>query len=154
MKKLKAHQMDRLLIDGLFKIGDLVNYEGPLMSLFSTNKEDLYIYDWADCDDNFHRWLIYQVTPEQLINYLNGNLTHYQLIMSHSVVFAVDLDSDAKPYNITLLPTTNIPNDYLPDIDVLHEDEDCPHLDKIKGYLKSLASKAKKTQITDFKNQI
>ena len=130
MKELKGRKMYELPKDGLFKVGDLVNYEGPLMSLFSNNKGDLYIYDWSDCDDDSHRWLVYQVTLNQLRNYLNGHLTHYQLIMSNSVVFVVDLDSDAKPHNITLLATIDIPLDYLPDKDVLHEDEDCPHLNK------------------------
>jgi len=46
--------------------------------------------------------------------------------MSNSVVFVVDLDSDAKPHNITLVATIDIPLDYRPDKDVLHEDDDLP----------------------------
>jgi hypothetical protein len=33
----------------------------------------------------------------------------------------------------------------LPDSDILPDDEDCPHLDKITDYLKDLASKTSKT---------
>ncbi len=40
----------------------------------------------------------------------------------------------------------------LPDNDILHDDEDCPHLDKITDYLKNLASKTSKT--VSFKTRV
>jgi hypothetical protein len=145
MKTLKGRQINQLPVDGLFKVGDLVNYEGPLMSLFSNQKGELYLYHWCDCDESHHRWLVYPVTLNQLINYLNRKLTHYQLIMGNRVAYAVDLDGDAEVHNLTRLPTAEIPEDYLPDKEILHDDEDCPHLDQITDYLKDLASKTSKT---------
>ena len=65
-------------------------------------------------------------------------------MMSHRVVYAVDLDGEAEPHNLLKLPTAEIPEDYLPDKDILHEDEDCPHLAQITDYLKELASKTQK----------
>ncbi|OQY45638.1 MAG: hypothetical protein DRR08_21855 [Candidatus Parabeggiatoa sp. nov. 2] len=40
----------------------------------------------------------------------------------------------------------------LPDNDILHDDEDCPYLDKITDYLKDLASKTSKT--VSFKTRV
>ena len=112
MKTLKGRQITQLPVYNLFKIGDLVNYQGPLLSLFSNPKGELYIYQWCDCDESHHRWLIYPVTLNQLSNYLNRKLTHYQLMMSHRVVYAVDLDGDAEPHHLLKLPTAEIPEDY------------------------------------------
>jgi hypothetical protein len=142
MIELKGYKCE-FPFQGLFKVGDLVNYQGPLLSLFSNKKGELYLYDWSDSDNKYNRWLIFRISLEQLIQYLNKNLSHYQIIKTYytDCIYSVDLDNDLNYNNIVRLNVDEIPEEYLPDKDVLHDDEECPHLEIIKSYINELELK-------------
>ena len=145
MIELKGTILERFPIDNLFKIGDLVNFQGPLLSLFSNNNGELFLYHWAESDDNYNRWLIFRITLNQLLQYLNKNLSHYNLVKTYTyycdVIISIDIDKDFKYNNILQINMADVPTDYLPDKDVLHDDEECPHIDKINKYIATLESK-------------
>jgi len=62
MENLSYINNNQLSQDQLIRIGDIVNFEGPLMTLYQDQKYfDLYIFDWVDRDDTTNRWLAYQV---------------------------------------------------------------------------------------------
>ena len=144
MKELSGTPVEKFPFPNLFKVGDLVNYQGPLLSLFSNEKGELYLYDWSDSDDKYNRWLVFRITLYQLIRYLNKNLSHYQLVRTYysDCIFSVDIDDDLNYHNIKSLNVADIPEEYLPDKDILHNDEESPHLDKIKSYINQLELKA------------
>lgn len=62
------------------RIGDLINIEGPMLSLFEDRRNRrLFLYDWVDSDQNANRWLIYQVLPSDLFGYISKNVSHLDL---------------------------------------------------------------------------
>ena len=66
--------------DYLLRIGDLINIEGPLLTLFSdVRNEHLYLYDWVDSDDSANRFLIYRIAVEAVLDYINKKITHREL---------------------------------------------------------------------------
>ncbi len=67
MKELTGNHLTEFPFQNIFKVGDLVNYHGPLLSLFSNDKGELYLFDWSDSDDNYNRWLVFRITLTQLI---------------------------------------------------------------------------------------
>ncbi len=143
MKELPGTLLEINPFKTFFKVGDLVNYEGPLLSLFSNERGDLYLYDWSDKDTRYNRWLIFRITLDQLNHYLNGNLSHYQLITTCYTdnIYSVDIDGQLNYHNIRQLNVDEIPPEYLPKSNVLHDDEESPHLDKIKVFIQKLELK-------------
>ena len=56
----------------LTKIGDLLYFEGSLTTLFKNQKNGhLYLFDWADSDNTYNRWLVYEVQPMDILSYLS-----------------------------------------------------------------------------------
>ena len=144
MTELKGASFEKFPFSDLFKVGDLVNYHGPLLSLFSNEKGELYLYGWSDSDDKYNRWLVFRITLNQLLQYLNKNLSHYQLMTTYytDCIYSIDIDDDLNYHNVKSLNVAEIPKAYLPDKDVLHDEGESPHLEKIRSYISQLESQA------------
>jgi hypothetical protein len=71
MEPLKQKFKNSSFSNSLVRIGDLVNFEGPLLTLFEDVKNGhLYLFDWVDRFDAVNRWLIYQVYPKLLLAFI------------------------------------------------------------------------------------
>lgn len=55
-------------------VKDLMWFEGPLLSHYKFDGKD-YLVKWVDVTDVAHIWLVYEVTPEHLADYLNQRIT-------------------------------------------------------------------------------
>lgn len=155
MKELSGTPLKEFPFKNLFKVGDLVNYQGPLLSLFSNEKGELYLFDWSDNDAQYNRWLVFRVRLNQLLQYLNKNISHHQLISTclSDCIYSVDMDNELNYNNVIRLNADEIPEEYLPDKDVLHDDNECPHLDKIKLFINELELKAEKIRQKQWKDK-
>src|SRR5690348_4423157 len=69
------------LKDRLERVGDLVNFEGPLLSLFKY-KDNLYLFDWVDSGQKYNRWFIYQVSAYLLEQFLFRQISYKKLFES------------------------------------------------------------------------
>lgn len=121
----------------LQKIGDLVHFQGPLLSLFKDENNRPYIYNWANSDKQYNRWLVFETSVKDLDAYLQGEKNLLAVIMNckNDSVYIIDLDNDIQYHNVTILNKNEIPKDYLPNIDFYHEDEDCSHLAEIQRFI-------------------
>jgi hypothetical protein len=155
MIKLKGYSASEELFRDLKMIGDLVYYEGSLLSLFSNEKGELYLYDWSDSDDKYNRWLVFRVTLPQLLHYLNGNLSHYELITTEHTdsIYSVDLDNELNYHNILRLTVDEIPAEYLPKKHVMHDDNESPDIERIKQFVKEMQDKAYEARENKWKNK-
>lgn len=83
MKDLSAlYEKEVGLKEYLVRIGDLINIDGPILTLFSdVRNEHLYLYDWVDSDDSANRFLIYAVPPQGVLDYLSKRITHRDLFV-------------------------------------------------------------------------
>jgi hypothetical protein len=93
------------------RVGDLINIEGPLLTLFQNKQsKDLLLYDWMDNDEHCNRYIIYKVAPKDILAYLSKKITHLQLFSKaeNGVYFYADIDrrnlSEYKIYRLKSLP--------------------------------------------------
>ncbi len=98
------------------KMGDLIYYEGPLLSHFqdSTKTNEHFFYRWVDNDDEANRWLIFKASNQDLIKFFNKQFSEFDLIAKNNSVTFLDLDDNLNKIGIYMSAFENIPNDYLP----------------------------------------
>lgn len=96
---------------------DLINQDGPLLSLYYNDKSDYYLLYWLDCDEEVNRWMILRVDVKTLYEYLDKDKTLLQLIKNSpdNFVWITDIDNNGIQTNTQALPFTAIPSDYFPD---------------------------------------
>ena len=57
--------------NSLLRIVDVVNFEGPLLTLFQdTTTNNFYLFDWVDRDTLFNRWIVYRCNPDTLNQFI------------------------------------------------------------------------------------
>jgi hypothetical protein len=117
----------------LERVGDLMYYEGPLMSILKDNLGNAYLYDWVDSDDDNNRWLLYQITLSQLNDYINNKSSHFSLINNpvNDIVFVVDKNISGVVQNCFVCSPNKLPYDYLPETNIEFEKEDSLELEEI-----------------------
>lgn len=77
-------------IDSHRYICDLINLEGPVLSLFRDDKEN-WLYLWCDTDgERSHRWLIFPSSRELLVSYLRKESSLLDLVRSSTYRLILD----------------------------------------------------------------
>lgn len=102
-------------LEDLTWIEDLIYLDGPLLSHFKSKSGNDYLYYWCDVDENYNRWLVFEV--KNLNHYLAGRVSLHELITSADILFVVDIDDDLQYQNIRLVESESLPENYLPEID-------------------------------------
>ncbi|MCR4774085.1 MAG: hypothetical protein K5854_06990 [Prevotella sp.] len=115
MIKVKGYDVE-FKFSQLKKRVDLIEQDGPLLSLFISNNGDYYLYYWLDCNDSYNRWLLLRVDLDSLERYIDGKLSLRDIITNplDGLVWLTDIDADMKHNNTKLVPVGDIPNDYIP----------------------------------------
>jgi hypothetical protein len=100
----------------LIKISDLIYFDGPLLSHYTSERGDNYLYYWVDVDDTYNRWLIIRTDIFSIQQYLDKKIPLYSIISNpnDSFVYAVDIDSDAVYHNVKAIRINDLPENYLP----------------------------------------
>lgn len=135
METIKTyHNRDIDLKKSLIRVGDLINLDGPLLSLFLDNRNnDLYVFDWVDSDDEQNRWLIYKVDAKFLNQFIEDKISYKDLfnvcIKSTFFYYADIVNSKESEYEIYKLD--NIDSDYFPTDDIFFEKHDSKDLANI-----------------------
>ena len=115
MKQINGTKLPRL---GFIpqKLGDLIYYEGPLLSLFidNSNPDTYYLYKWVDNDDTANRWLITQLGAAILRSFFNKEISLRNLILQANNCFVVNINDDLAYKEVTFCTTNVIPKEYLP----------------------------------------
>lgn len=138
METLKGKIIENIgLQNTLVRIVDIVNFEGPLLTLFENIKnKHLYLLDWVDKDAQFNRWLVYRCNPSMLDKFIKKEVSHNDLFMSDEpFCYIVDMGQNFKWHDVQKLEKSNLPKVYYPMKDDFFEEEDCPNLDKLKLFL-------------------
>jgi hypothetical protein len=123
--------------DLLVRIVDVVNFEGPLLTLFE-HKENKHIYllDWVDRNTEVNRWLLYKSNAVVLDKFVKGSISHYDLFMSEETnSYVVDIDTQLNWRNSSMVEKKNLPINYLPKKDVFFEEYDCPNYTRLKAFI-------------------
>ena len=124
------------LPNDLHKIGDLFYLYYSLQSLYRTNKGELYICTWVERDDEYNRWLLFKVSSESVLQYLDNKISDLDLIKSSPADFiCFDVDKDQNNHNIIECPMSSLPYSYLPKPSAVFDEEDAPDIEAIRPYL-------------------
>jgi hypothetical protein len=148
---------DKRIINGidskneLIRIADIVNFEGPLLTLFEHKKDKtLYLLDWVDRDNTHNRWLVYNCKPNSIDNFIKGKISHYDLFMAKSFFYIVEINAKSEWGNAISVYIDDLPKVYIPQKDVFFEQDDCPNFEKLQTFvsekLVSFYEKQKKIQ--------
>lgn len=116
MQPLKGLKIESFPVKGLYKIDDLIYFDGPLLSFHTNDGGDNYLYYWVDVDDYCNRWIVFPVELAQLNDYLNEKSTLYSLITSSLTGYVLDLDDNLEAQDVLLIQISDLPDDYLPEI--------------------------------------
>ena len=109
-------RIPKSVIMGHQKVDDLIEYAGPVLSLYRDMDGNPLLRYWANNDDEINRWLIVPTTLEQLNCYLSKKISLRDLLLfpEGGAVILLDTNDDQNPTKITLLQASEIPSDYLP----------------------------------------
>ena len=98
---------------------NLIEFDGPLLSLYYSEGGDYYLFYWVDRDERFNRWIILRVGINSLIRYLRQETTLYQIITNSADNFVrvADIDGKGEINMIKCITSDMLPSDYLPEED-------------------------------------
>ncbi|MCD4795455.1 MAG: hypothetical protein K8R54_19650 [Bacteroidales bacterium] len=150
MKKSKGYNIEELPLKNLKKVADLIEFEGPILSLFKDEKQNYFLFYWVDQDNILNRWLIWKIDIPQLKHYINGIISLYEVINSPTkdYIFQVDIDGELNYRNIKFIDIKDISEDYLPEIESFYDTDFLPQIQELIDlkekifYLESLRKKS------------
>lgn len=98
------------------KIGDLIYFEGPLLSLFldRNNPDTYYLYKWADCNETINRWLVIQLNSVSLRSFFFKEISLRNLLLNSPLSYVLGIDDTLIEKEIIVCATTDLPEIYLP----------------------------------------
>lgn len=138
MESLNGKNIEMLEFQSsLLRIVDVVNFEGPLLTLFQDiTTNNLYLFDWVDRDTLFNRWIVYRCNPDTLNQFIKSKISHYELFMSDEpICYSIDIDKDIVWNNFQEIIKQDLPESYLPQKDVFFEEVDCPNVFKLNEFI-------------------
>ncbi|WP_199194454.1 hypothetical protein [Photobacterium sp. GB-50] len=131
MINLSGQKLQTLPLGNLTWKRDLIYFEGPLLSEFSSDKGEVYLKYWCDCDDTFNRWMFFKVKEQDRLRLVLGEKSLYDVIVNQPDSFVFVSDESRDIQNYTFLEAANLPNEYLPEEDSYLEIDDYVDDEKI-----------------------
>jgi hypothetical protein len=150
METLSNKDVNLELSNSLIRVGDLANFEGPLLTLFEdTRNGHLYLFDWVDRDSVSNRWLVYRVSPSALLEFLDKKISHLNLFKSNpdNQFYFTDIENKNRIIDCLLFKLISVPSKYAPPHDNIFDEVDCPHLGKIRAIANRELSRTKRDEL-------
>lgn len=145
MEIIKGKALEELPFqDDLIRVGDLIYFEGPLLTLFEDSKsDDLYLYDWADKDDAYNRWLIYRAAPELLSAFIQQNIS-YQTFFNAATkdgFYVVDINRNLEHHHTKFVEYKDLPIAYDSNEPTYFDEADAPYFNRTKNFISKYLKK-------------
>lgn len=140
MIKLTGDKVSATKFDRHSYICDLINFEGPFLSLYKDEHSD-WLYLWGDTDGkNTDRWLIFPITRGNLLAYLKKDFSLRKLLLEATQIYSLDKrvvieQNQVKPttYRQIIRTTIDQLEDYWPDEDSLFDESLTPDIATARG---------------------
>ncbi|ADP98630.1 hypothetical protein HP15_2866 [Marinobacter adhaerens HP15] len=94
---------------------DLVDFDGPLLSLFKSEDGEDALFSWLDCSNSRNRWCILPLSRELLGSYLKQETSLLEVFQSLDSFVVFDVTPSHRRTNFTLTNLSDLPQDYIPD---------------------------------------
>lgn len=115
MLKLNTKEENLDLLNNLTRLINIYYYDGPIVVLYNDiRNNDLYIVDWIDHDDIYNRWLVYKVTKEKLLQFLNKQVDELRLFNMSNEYYIIDVKDEFKFSKLFNIDIDDIPFEYYP----------------------------------------
>jgi len=115
LENIKGKSIKKLNID-LEEGGNFIYYEGILLAHYfnKNNSKEHYLYKWCDTNKIVNRWLLYKVSEEDLVVFLNKKLSSLELTQKNQSCYFIDIDANFEHKQILICDVKDIPKSYLP----------------------------------------
>lgn len=114
MITIKGHNFDYLPIPNLNWKRDLLYFEGPLLSEYEDESNNIYLKYWCDCDSDSNRWMLFKINEKDRLRLVLGEKSIHSVITESQEVFVFIIDESETNESITLVEKSKIPSDYIP----------------------------------------
>lgn len=102
---------------------DLVYYDGPLISLYRSERGEDVLYVWLDCTATRHRWCVVPISRESLRGYLDQSYSLLTLFERAKHLITFDVGDALRKGGVTLTYFDSFPREYLPQPDSYLSDD-------------------------------
>lgn len=140
LPKIEGTSLDHLPLEIMW-IGDLLYWDFPLMSVYSSIDGKTYIKSWADCttDHTHERYMIFEVSKELLYEYITYKQPYLEFYNQASEFYTVDIvyTINTNFRNIVLTDLWGI-EQYLPHEKSFFDFAEDTDVDLVKEYLEKL----------------
>lgn len=120
MNNLVGFEVDEKFLPNFKWKRDIHYFDGPLLSEYTTDTGDIYIFHWCDVDTNLNNWLAVRVTRRSLIEFTSGLLSTYELLTKRNQdknPLIMSIDNNGHMVKAKYVPYQSIPEEYLPETD-------------------------------------
>lgn len=93
---------------------DLIDFDGPLLSLFKSEEGDDVLYSWLDCTASRNRWCMVPVVRADLRGYLDGLLSLRELFERADWLTVFDMGASARRSAFVKTTFQQLPEEYQP----------------------------------------
>jgi len=109
------------------KIRDLIWFDGPLVSHFTSPDNTAYVFYWSDLDSDkgIDRWIITPVNEYLIDRYIERHITLKELMLKtlNGIAFSAEIDKDDNYFDVYAFSIHTIDPAYLPEDDTYNEFE-------------------------------
>ena len=107
----------------LRKYGDLIAYDGPLLSHYVSSTQRHYLFSWIDYDETHNRWLVLEISLRHLYDYLTDakSLADVYSQPYNSKVIILSTDAAGTCSDALLVHAEELLTDYVPEADSYYE---------------------------------
>ncbi|MFH1115181.1 MAG: hypothetical protein V1792_14825 [Pseudomonadota bacterium] len=115
MENVKMLKLDERLEHDF--VADLVYFEGPFISLFTSPDGYFYLYCWRDVDDAYNRWVMARADKVTIKRYISGVISLRDIITRprDGFLYLIDMDENGEYESVYSVDPKDLPSSYIPD---------------------------------------
>lgn len=119
MKKITDKYGARFPYEDLEKVADLLYYDGPILTHFTSNDSNEFLYYWVDSGSVANRWMVINITDIELRRFIEGDTPFVKIIQNNllSGIYLLDIDDDLSTIEsyFILKSQFSLVEEYLPE---------------------------------------
>lgn len=116
-------RLDGRRVPDYFWNADLIDFDGPLLSLYKSEDGQDVLFSWLDCDAKHHLWCVIPVGRDHLWKYLTQMIPLLDVFKAASKLLLFKTTAKSRRTGYVACHWKSLPSDYLPSEDSYLFDE-------------------------------
>jgi len=117
MEQLNGANLEIFPYPELSKVYDLIEFDGPLLSHYKDASDLNFLFYWVDSDSEVNRWMLIEISNDEIKDYLNSEISLKFIIRSKSNVIITHIKRDMSYSESIYVLQSQIPINYYPEED-------------------------------------